>query len=299
MQYSPAYFTGNLDLPKDRHTINAWCRSFYALDPDVHRIINEHALFLTKHYELVDSEHEFANEFCRDMLDELNITALLEAVFAEYFVIGEVFCYAELNEAKGKWGRLIIQNPDYIVVKRSVENTEPIIMLRPDENLRRIVLSDKEEDIEQCKKLNSQIVSAIKNGDNIPLDNFNVSHIAHRMSPYEIRGSSSMISLFNILKSPDRKPEDTQAIKEALFDLRLPNSPVLKDVIEQRYGQMLVGFEQWLNKKILAPIAKINGFRRQCEPKVAGKDEQQKWELCFPQVKFDRVKMRKNLAKIK
>ena len=31
--YSPLWLNSNLNLPRDRATINAWCRSFFALNP--------------------------------------------------------------------------------------------------------------------------------------------------------------------------------------------------------------------------------------------------------------------------
>ena len=33
--YSPLWLNSNINLPRDRATINAWCRSFYALNPFV------------------------------------------------------------------------------------------------------------------------------------------------------------------------------------------------------------------------------------------------------------------------
>ncbi|NCX77014.1 MAG: hypothetical protein EBX09_08290, partial [Actinobacteria bacterium] len=47
-------------------------------------------------------------------------------VAQEYWLLGEAFIYAELNESKGKWDRLLIQNPDYMVVKRTVVANEPM-----------------------------------------------------------------------------------------------------------------------------------------------------------------------------
>src|SRR5665213_3318917 len=40
--YSPLWLSSNLNLPRDRATINAWCRAFYALNPFVHNAIQLH-----------------------------------------------------------------------------------------------------------------------------------------------------------------------------------------------------------------------------------------------------------------
>jgi hypothetical protein len=117
-------------------------------------------------------------------------------VAQEYWLLGEAFVYAELDESKAMWSRLVIQNPDYVVVKKSVMSAEPLIMLRPDENLRRIVMSNRPADIEQKKHLNETIISHIKRGENIPLDSFFVSHLARKIAPYEVRGTGLPVCCF-------------------------------------------------------------------------------------------------------
>jgi hypothetical protein len=115
--------------------------------------------------------------------------------------------YAELDERAAKWSRILIQNPDYMVVKRSVIAGEPIISLRPDENLRRIVTSNRPSDIQQRQQLDKKIIEHVRRGENIPLSNFYVSHLARRISPYEIRGTGLIISCFRQLMLFDKLRE--------------------------------------------------------------------------------------------
>ena len=286
----------DVDLPNDRHTINAWARSFYALDPDIHRIITQHALLLSKYYHLQKCEHQFANTFCEEMLESLDIIPFLEQIITEYFVIGEIFIYAQLDESQGKWNKLMIQNPDYIIVKRDIVS-ETVrdshhFFLRPDENMRRLVLSNREEDIKKCQELSPSIVANIKAGENIPLENFYLSSMMHKLSPYEVRGNSFLLPLFPLLKNGTKTPHDTEIIKETLFDLRILTTAIHKDVVLQRCLHIMNGLENWLNKKILQPIAKIHNFQRQLPDKLSS-------ELCFPRVQFDKTKLRKELNKIK
>ena len=272
--------TTDLELPTDRRTLNAWARSFYTFDPDIHRIINQHAFLLTKYYSLKPSEDISAHNLIEQMLTDLHIKSLMEQMITEYFIIGEVFIYAELDEAAGKWKRLILQNPDYIVVRSNIMN-DTQFYLRPDENLRRKVLSDKEEDIQACQKLSPSLVSHIKNGENIPLDNFHISHMMHKISPYEIRGTSFVCPLYRLLKKNERDQSDTQTIREALFDLHLLDSSIKKDVVYQRYIHIMHELEYLINQKLIAPIARINGFEH------------------YPQVQFNKSQLRKELNKIK
>lgn len=288
--YSPLWLTSNLELPKDRATINAWARSFYAIDSDVRRLIDQHALFLTSVFQIKDCKHKDANRFWKEEMETLNIVSLLNQMIVEYLLLGEVFVYAELAESVGRWSNLFIQNPDYMVVKRTVVANEPIIMLRPDENLRRLCLSKKPEDIEQCNMLNTTIVDGIRNKQNIPLDSFYISHLSHKTSPYEIRGTSILSPLFRELKLP-RTPESMATIRAGLYDITMAsNKSVAKDVLMQRYILIIEMFEAWLNNKIIKPICKLQRF-------YTNKNKVK--ELACPVAKFDIAKLKKSLNAIK
>jgi hypothetical protein len=141
------------------------------------------------------------------MIEEIDLVSMLVQISQEYFLLGEAFVYAELDEAEGKWSRLVIQNPDYIVLKRTIIPNEPLIMMRPDENLKRLVFSNKLSDIEQRSKLDPQIIKYVKNGNNIPLNNFNVSHLARKITPYEIRGTGLPVAIFRPLMLMDKLRE--------------------------------------------------------------------------------------------
>src|SRR5208283_1067381 len=96
---------------------------------------------------------------------------------------------------------------DFMIVKRTVVANEPIIMLRPDANLEKIIFSNKPSDIEQRKQLNQHIIDSVRRGENIPLDNFHVSHLARRISPYEIRGTGLPVCIFRQLMLFDKLRE--------------------------------------------------------------------------------------------
>jgi hypothetical protein len=208
--YSPLWLNSNLNLPRDRATINAWCRSFYALNPFVHNAINLHSTYPISKLNIKCPNKE-VEKFFNDMIEEIDLMNVCVQIAQEYWLLGESFVYTELDESKGKWSRLLIQNPDYMIVKRTVVANEPIIMLRPDENLKKIIFSNKPNDIEQRKQLNQHIIDSVKRGDNIPLDNFHVSHLARRISPYEIRGTGLPVCIFRQLMLFDKLRESKYA----------------------------------------------------------------------------------------
>ena len=208
--YSPLWLNSNLNLPRDRPTINAWCRSFYALNPFVHNAINLHSTYPISKLN-IKCPNKDIEKFFNDMIEEIDLMNICVQIAQEYWLLGESFVYAELDESKGKWSRLLIQNPDYMIVKRTVVADEPIIMLRPDENLKKIVFSNKPNDIEQRKQLNQHIIDSVKRGQNIPLDNFHVHHLARKISPYEIRGTGLPVCIFRQLMLFDKLRESKYA----------------------------------------------------------------------------------------
>jgi hypothetical protein len=215
--YSPLWLNSNLNLPRDRATINAWCRSFYALNPFVHNAINLHSTYPISKLN-IKCPNKDIEKFFNDMIEEIDLMNICVQIAQEYWLLGESFVYAELDESKGKWSRLLIQNPDYMIVKRTVVANEPIIMLRPDANLEKIIFSNKPSDIEQRKQLNQHIIDSVKRGQNIPLDNFHVHHLARKISPYEIRGTGLPVCIFRQLMLFDKLRECHDDQTEVLTD---------------------------------------------------------------------------------
>lgn len=215
--YSPLWLNSNLNLPRDRATINAWCRSFFALNPFVHNAISLHSTYPISKLS-IKCPNKDIEKFFDDMIEEIDLMNICVQIAQEYWLLGEAFVYAELDEGKGKWSRLHIQNPDFMLVKRTVVASEPIIMLRPDENLKKIIFSNRPTDIEQRKQLNQHIIDSVRRGENIPLDNFHVSHLARRISPYEIRGTGLPVCVFRQLMLFDKLRESKYAQSDNMIN---------------------------------------------------------------------------------
>lgn len=204
--YSPLWLNSNLNLPRDRATINAWSRSYFALNPIVHNAISLHSTYPISKLS-IKCKNEKIEKFFANMIEEIDLMNICCQIAQEYWTLGEAFVYAELDQRSAKWSRLSIQNPDYIVVKHSVIAGEPIISLRPDQNLIRIVTSNRPADVQQRQGLDKSIIEHVKRGENIPLSNFYVSHLARRISPYETRGTGLIVSSFRQLMLFDKLRE--------------------------------------------------------------------------------------------
>lgn len=218
--YSPLWLNSNLNLPRDRATINAWSRSFFALNPIVQNAITLHSTYPISKLN-IKCKNSKVNAFFENMIDEIDLMNVCVQIAQEFFTIGETFPYAELDEGSAKWSRILIQNPDYVDVKRSVIAGEPIISLRPDENLMRIVRGNRPADIAQRQQLDRSIIEHVRRGENIPLSNFYVSHIARKISPYEVRGTGLPVSCFRQLMLFDKlrecHSEDTEVLTRQGF----------------------------------------------------------------------------------
>lgn len=204
--YSPLWLNSNLNLPRDRPTINAWSRSFFALNPIVHNAISLHSTYPIAKLN-IKSKNPQVEKFFSQMIEEIDLMNIAVLAAQEYWILGEAFIYAELDESAGKWSRLMILNPDYVNVQRNVIASEPIISLRPDESLRRVVNSNSPADLQQRKQINPSIIEHVKKNEDIPLNNFYVHHMARRISPYDVRGSGLIVSCFRALMLFDKLRE--------------------------------------------------------------------------------------------
>lgn len=215
--YSPLLLNSNMNLPRDHATINAWCRAFFALNPFVQNAISLHSTYPISKLNITCSNKN-VEKFFNDMIEELDLMNICVQAAQEFWLLGEAFIYAELDESQGKWSRLLIQNPDYMIVKRGIVANEPLISMRPDENLKKIVSSSRPSDIEQKKQLNPYIIDCVRRGENIPIDNFNISHLARKISPYEIRGTGLPVAIFRQLMLFDRLRESKYAQADGMVN---------------------------------------------------------------------------------
>lgn len=204
--YSPLFTMANLNLPRDRITVNAWCRNFFDLHPLVRNAITLHATYPISKLNIKCSDRKVQQEF-EDMVEEMDLLGAIADIALEYWKLGEAFPYAELDENNLKWRRIVVQNPDYIHVKKMVVASEPVVSLRPDAVLQRLVMSNNPADVQLRKQIPQHIIYHVRRGENIPLDNFNVSHLKLLSSPYDVRGTSIIVSAFKDLMLYDKLRE--------------------------------------------------------------------------------------------
>jgi len=202
--YSPVYLDSSLNFPRDMRTQNAWNRAYYVTNPIVRSAISLHASYTTGKFKLVCKDKKIL-EFFEDMLEKMGFYSSLLEIGMEYFKHGEVFPYLELDEDNGVWQFCIVQNPDFIrVPPPNPLSKDPLIMLVPDESLKKLVTSNNPIDRALRQHVPAEIIQHIMKGEDIPLDNFNVSHLKMTSAPYETRGTSLITSCYRDLMLFDK-----------------------------------------------------------------------------------------------
>jgi hypothetical protein len=215
--YSPLFQLANLNLPRDRVTMNAWNRVFYDTHPIVRNAINLHASFPISKINIT-CKNKKVQQFFMEMAERIDLYSVVYGAALEFWKMGEAFPYAELDESMGVWSRITILNPDYTHVKKSVIGNHTMVSLRPDANLLRLVNSSSPSDLNLRKHIPEHILNYVKRGQNIPLDSFNVSHLKLLSSPYDIRGTSIIVSVYKDLMLYDKLRESKFAQADGMIN---------------------------------------------------------------------------------
>jgi hypothetical protein len=207
--FSPLFLLANLNLPRDRVTMNAWNRVYYDTNPIVRNAINLHSSYPISKIN-ISCKNKKVQQFFLEWAEKIDLYSVVYGVALEYWKLGEAFPYSELDQTTGTWKRITVLNPDYVHVKRSVIGDQTIIALSPDATLKRLVTSTDPGDLAMKSRLPAHIVDYVRKNQNIPLDNFNVSHLKLLSAPYDMRGTSIVVSVYKDLMLLDK-------IREAKF----------------------------------------------------------------------------------
>jgi hypothetical protein len=199
--FSPFYEETNLQMPRERPEQNAWARHYYDSDPLIGNCIDLHSTYPLSSFG-VKCESPEIEAFFNRMLEKLNFNDLIYSIAREYFIIGEVFPLCQLDEDTGEWAEVLVQNPDFIDVKKHLL-TNAVISLKPDAELQRIITSSDPDSIALREQLDPDVIQYVAAGRNIPLPAHLVSHIARKSSPYNVRGTSILTRVYKDLMYRD------------------------------------------------------------------------------------------------
>ncbi len=215
--YSPLFQLANLNLPRDRVTMNAWNRIFYDTHPITRNAINLHASYPISKINITHKSQK-VQEFFLEMAEKIDLYSVVYGAALEFWKMGEAFPYAELDSETNTWKRITILNPDFVHVKKAAIGDQVIISLRPDAALQRLVNSKAPSDLKLKRRLPKNIVDAVKRGETIPINNLNVSHLKLLSSPYDVRGTSIIVSIYKDLMLYDKLRESKFAQADGMVN---------------------------------------------------------------------------------
>jgi hypothetical protein len=170
-----------------------WCSPRTAVQ-DCWQITN-----ITKIEDITDN---FKDEFMYDIEVEDD-----HSYVANGIAIHNCFVYASFDESTGSWGKIYHHNPDFISVKSSPIPGSVTIALRPDPELEKIITSSDPAHIRIRESLDPRIVHHVLMNEYIPLDSFNISHLKNLSAPYDVRGTSIIVSVWKDLMLYDKLRE--------------------------------------------------------------------------------------------
>lgn len=214
--YHPLFEKINLQLPTKTREINQWCRHFYKTDGMIGNLVDLHSEFPLTGMHLTCDDPKIKKFFEILWHDVLRGDKLLLDINLEYWKVANVFPFGEWDENKGFWTRFVLLNPDFVEVEKSMLVDEPVLKLDPDDNLKRIVQSRQPRELynKLAQIQGGRIVNLIARGEKIPLNQFRVSHIAYKLSPYETVGTPVMFRAFKPLIYKDILRRAQMAIAE-------------------------------------------------------------------------------------
>lgn len=209
--YDPEISTTAIYLPRTLKQKNRWRRWFFDHDEFIGAVLELHAELPHSRAEIM-LEDKMIKQAIEDCFDKIKLFSILPKLDLEYMKIGEVFIHTPWDSTQGVWSHIIPHNPDFVEVSASpFVDDNYVIELIPDDQLRAIVNSTKPQDQNLKRRLPADVVRRVNSGRNLILDPEEVTHLARKSNPYDLRGTSIIDRIFRcyIPGTPVRLPNGT------------------------------------------------------------------------------------------
>lgn len=193
---NPLLSASNFQLPQTSLELNQWLRYFDRFHPTVGNAMDMHSTVPFSRFALQGVNDPFVLRFYEDMAEKMGLMRHIFELAREYVLMGEAYPFLIWDYEMNAWGDSIVLNPDYVEVHGvMMGGTDAGLRYEMviDHELRQFVMSPDPLDQEIIADLDPAILQAAQSGLNAPLDKFNLSHLARRASPYDVRGSSILL----------------------------------------------------------------------------------------------------------
>jgi len=205
--YDPEITTTAIYLPRSSKHKNRWNRWFFDHDELIATVLEMHADLPYSKFEVMIDD-PLIKRHIEDCIDRTNFFSTLPVLDLEYLKIGEVFIHTPWNSNLGMWDSIVVHNPDFVEVKYSpFADQENHIELLPSDELKSIIYSTKPDEQHLKRRIPENIVKRVLGGRNIVLDPDEVTHVARRSNPYDVRGTSIIERAYRLLMYEDKLRE--------------------------------------------------------------------------------------------
>ena len=135
---------------------------------------------------------------------QCNIDALLPYFVKEFYVMGEVAPHCFYDSNQRLWSHVALHNPDNLEVLYSpLIKMDPIVRFRPDDRLTTVLNSASPMLSAIRESIPTQLLQAITSGHPIELSPLNLTFIARKQHPYDVRGTSIFTRLWRLFMLED------------------------------------------------------------------------------------------------
>jgi intein/homing endonuclease len=209
--YDPEISTTAIYMPRTLKQKNRWRRWFFDHDEFIGAVLELHSELPHSRAEVMCEDKMIKNEV-EECFEKIKLFSMLPKLDLEYMKIGEIFIHTPWDATLGRWSHIIPHNPDFVEVSASpFVDDNYVVELIPDDQLRAIVNSTRPQDQNIKRRLPVDVIRRVNSGRNLILDPDEVTHLARKSNPYDLRGTSIIDRLFRcyIPGTPVRLPDGT------------------------------------------------------------------------------------------
>ena len=283
--YSPATSPIQWEIPTKRREISHWSRYFYENEPKISAAIQIYSALATEGFNV---QSDTLKTYFDRINKKLELQHWLGLMSKEYFIIGDVFPFAEIecpecknsginqegkacNHPGGSFRRVVCLNPDWIEVETNILADEPVIKIVSDDDLKRIAFYKRPKEI--YDRLPKNVINLILAEKPIPLANESISHLKHNPYPYGTYGTSLIKPLFKLMVHKDKlmiaeyssRPANGESKLQSTEDYKRINREIKEslfyvEAMIQRISTWRLEMARWLENKIYLPISQMQGF---------------------------------------
>jgi len=194
--YDPEVSTTAIYLPRTLKQKNRWRRWFFDHDEFIGAVLELHAELPHSRAEVMCDDKMIKND-TEECFDNIKLFSMLPKLDLEYMKIGEIFIHTPWDDKRGMWSHIIPHNPDFVEVSASpFVDDNYVVELIPDDQLKAIVNSTRPQDQQLKRRLPVDVIRRVNSGRNLILDPDEVTHLARKSNPYDLRGTSIIDRIF-------------------------------------------------------------------------------------------------------